>query len=65
MNPSAPAPGGGFLGPLIIDFVKGKDSRFVAFHALQAIFGHLGFMLVMPVGLVVMMVATFGLAATH
>jgi uncharacterized Tic20 family protein len=56
---------GGFIGPLVIYFVKGKDSRFVAFHALQAIFWHLAAM----VGMVVVMLVGFGafagFMATH
>jgi len=38
-----------FIGPLVIYLVK-RNSRFVAFHALQALFWQLGCFLVMIVG---------------
>lgn len=37
----------GFVAPLVIYFVKRRESRFVAFHALQAIFWHLTMMIAM------------------
>src|SRR3954466_146975 len=37
----------GFIGPLVIYLVKRRDSRFVAFHALQALFWHLSLMITM------------------
>jgi uncharacterized Tic20 family protein len=37
----------GFVAPLVIYFVKRRESRFVAFHALQAFFWHLGLMVTM------------------
>ncbi len=55
---------GGWLAPLIIFFVK-RDSKFVSFHALQALFFQLIYMVVW-VGLVVtFMVTMFASIATQ
>ena len=43
----------GFLGPLIIYIVKRKESRFVGFHALQALLWHLVLMVTMFGGMIV------------
>jgi len=56
---------GGFIGPLVIYFVKGKDSRFVAFHSLQAIFWHLACMVGMVGGAFVGFGAVVGFTAAH
>jgi uncharacterized Tic20 family protein len=37
----------GFIGPLVIYFAKRRESRFVSFHALQALVWHLSLMFVM------------------
>ena len=50
---------GGFIGPLII-FVLKRESRFVAFHAVQALL----WQVVMMIGWIVVMVLFFGLFFT-
>jgi uncharacterized Tic20 family protein len=50
----------GFFGPLIIYIVKRKESRFVGFHALQALLWHFALMIMMFGGGIVFML-TIGL----
>ncbi len=55
---------GGFIGPLVIYFVK-RNSRFVAFHALQALIWQAIYFVVSMVGVVVWMALFFGTIAMH
>ena len=52
----------GFIGPLVIYLVK-RESRFVSFHALQAVFWQLAYFLVMMVGMALWFFFIFSLAA--
>lgn len=54
----------GFLGPLIIYLVKRNQSRFVAFHALQALFWQLAFMVLVGCGSVLIFVTLFATIAS-
>jgi len=47
-----------FIGPLVIYLVK-RESRFVSFHALQAVFWQLAYFLVMMVGMGLMFFVMF------
>lgn len=51
-----------FIGPLVIYLVK-RESRFVSFHALQALFWQLAYFLVMMVGMGLWFVFLFSMAA--
>jgi len=54
----------GFLAPLIIWLVK-RESKFVAFHALQTLFWHGLYFVLTMVGMVFFMASIFASAATH
>jgi uncharacterized Tic20 family protein len=54
----------GFIGPLVIYLVK-RDSRFVAFHALQALIWQAIYFVVAMLSVVVWMAVIFGTIATH
>jgi uncharacterized membrane protein len=53
---------GGFIPPLVILIVK-RDSRFVAFHALQALLLQVFYFLMMVIGMVVWFAVIFGTIA--
>ena len=55
---------GGFIAPLVIYLVK-RDSRFVAFHALQALIWQAIYFVVSMVGVVVWVALIIGTIATH
>jgi len=55
----------GFIGPLVIFFVKRRESRFVAFHALQALFWHLLLMVTMFGSIIVFAGIMIGSAIGH
>jgi uncharacterized Tic20 family protein len=48
----------GFLAPLIIFFVK-RDSRFVSFHALQAVLWHIAYLVLMMLVMALFFVVFF------
>jgi len=54
----------GFIGPLVIYIVK-RDSRFVAFHALQALLWQAIYFVVSMLLMVVWLVLIFSTIATH
>ena len=55
---------GGFIAPLVVYLVK-KDSRFVSFHALQALLWQIIYVAVYIVGFIVFFVAMFTAMATQ
>lgn len=55
---------GGFIGPLIIFIVK-RNSRFVAFHALQALIWQGTYLVVAMMGVVVWLILFIGTIAMH
>ena len=54
----------GFIGPLVIFIIK-RESRFVAFHAAQALIWQGIYFIVAMVGMVVWFVLVFGAIAMH
>ena len=54
----------GFIGPLVIFIIK-RESRFVAFHAAQALIWQAIYFVVTMVGLVAWFVLVFGIIAMH
>src|SRR5437762_2734938 len=55
----------GFVAPGVIYIVKRKESRFVAFHALQAVLWHLVLFAVFFVGFISLFVVMFSTVALH
>ena len=55
---------GGFLAPLIIFFVR-RNSKFVAFHALQALIYQLGFMVCWFCVMAIFMLVVFASITSH
>lgn len=55
---------GGFIGPLVIFFVK-RDSRFVAFHAIQALVWQVAYFILAMIGVVAWLVLIFSTVAMH
>ena len=53
---------GGFIGPLIIYFVK-RESRFVAFHSLQAVFWQLAWMVFFFCGIILAVLTALAVAS--
>lgn len=54
----------GFLAPLIIFFIK-RESRFVSFHALQAVLWHIAYILLIFVVMAVFFVIVIFTIVTH
>ena len=52
----------GFIPPLVIYFVK-RNSRFVAFHALQALFWQIAYFVIIMLGMVIFFVSIIGTIA--
>jgi uncharacterized membrane protein len=52
-----------WIGPLIIFVIK-RSSRFVSFHALQALFWQIIFTLLQACGMILMFATTFGTMAS-
>jgi uncharacterized protein len=55
---------GGFIAPLVIYLVK-RDSRFVAFHALQALIWQVTYFVLSMAGVVAWLLLMFGTIALH
>lgn len=55
---------GGFIAPLVIYLVK-RDSRFVAFHAIQALIWQVVYFIVTMLGMVLWFLLLFGTIALH
>ncbi len=55
----------GFLGPLIIFLVKKNQSKFVAYHALQALVWQIGYMVFMFGGFFVALVSMVAIGNSH
>lgn len=55
---------GGFIGPLVIFIVKRK-SRFVAFHAIQALIWQATYIVAAMIGVVLWLIVFIGTIATH
>ena len=55
---------GGFIGPLVIFFIK-RESKFVSFHALQAVLLQVCYMVVTVGIMVLWFVAFFGTVFSH
>jgi uncharacterized Tic20 family protein len=54
----------GFIPPLVIYLVK-RNSRFVAFHAMQALLWQVAYILIMMLGMVAMFATVFGTLLHH
>ncbi len=52
----------GWLVPLIIFYIKRRESRFIAFHALQSVYLHTGIFLI-SLALLILSVITLGLTS--
>lgn len=55
---------GGFIAPLVIYLVK-RNSRFVAFHAMQALLWQIAYFLIVMLGVVAMFTTMFGTILHH
>lgn len=51
----------GFIPPLVIFLVKRKSSRFVAFHALQALLWQIAYFVIIMLGMIAIFASVFGM----